>query len=159
MLRPGFFAQNLGDAYRSDITEDHRIYVPARNGRVAFLDVADLADVAALVFADPAPHVGHGYHLTGPEAVELSEVAELMSDVLDQRIVYEPATAIGYMRHLNRRGLPLPAVLVQTVLHLGLRKGDAQEVDPTVSHLLGHPARTLRHYVEQNAEVWRVNPR
>ncbi|MEZ5267396.1 MAG: hypothetical protein R2789_02100 [Microthrixaceae bacterium] len=29
MLRPGFFAQNLGDAYRLDINEDQRIYIPA----------------------------------------------------------------------------------------------------------------------------------
>ena len=28
MLRPGFFAQNIGGAYRSDIVDDNRIYVP-----------------------------------------------------------------------------------------------------------------------------------
>lgn len=41
ILRPGSFAQNLGDAYLRDIVEDDRLFVPAAQGRVAFLDVAD----------------------------------------------------------------------------------------------------------------------
>ena len=44
ILRPGFFAQNFGDAYKRDIVEDARVYVPAGRGRVAFVDVRDLAD-------------------------------------------------------------------------------------------------------------------
>jgi uncharacterized protein YbjT (DUF2867 family) len=39
LLRPGFFAQNLGDAYRHDIRERSEIVVPAGRGRVAFVDV------------------------------------------------------------------------------------------------------------------------
>ena len=54
ILRPGFFAQNLTDAYRLDIRDDHRLYVPAAHGRVAFIDVADLGKVAATVFTDPS---------------------------------------------------------------------------------------------------------
>ena len=75
ILRPGFFAQNLADAYRRDIVEDDRIYLPAGNGRVAFIDTRDIGDVAGAVFADPAPHRGKGYTLTGPRAVTFDEVA------------------------------------------------------------------------------------
>jgi NAD(P)H-binding len=46
ILRPGFFAQNIGDAYRQDIVNDNRIFLPAGSGRVAFIDVRDLAEVA-----------------------------------------------------------------------------------------------------------------
>ena len=47
ILRPGFFAQNLESAYRQDILEDDRIYVPAKNGEVAFIDLRDLGEIAA----------------------------------------------------------------------------------------------------------------
>ena len=46
ILRPGFFAQNLGDAYRDDIVQDDRIFLPAGAGRVAFIDGRDIAEVA-----------------------------------------------------------------------------------------------------------------
>ncbi|MBV9003629.1 MAG: hypothetical protein JO181_03155, partial [Solirubrobacterales bacterium] len=49
-------------------------------------------------------------------------------------------------------GLPRMQVLVQTVLHAGLRRGDAEEVDPTISGLLGRPPRTMREYVHDRFE-------
>jgi len=154
MLRPGFFAQNLGDAYRADVVEDRRLYVPAGSGRVAFIDVRDLADIAAQVFSEPGRHAGHGYHLTGPAAVDFVQVAGLLTAELGTPIRYEPATIVGYARHLRSRGLPTSAVLVQTVLHAGLRRGDAEEVDPTVERLLGRPARTLERYIADHVELW-----
>ncbi|SCF28019.1 SDR family oxidoreductase [Micromonospora mirobrigensis] len=155
ILRPGFFAQNLADAYRRDIREDDRIFLPAGNGRVAFVDTRDLGDVAAVVLADPAAHAGAGYTLTGPEALDFDQVAALLAEVLGRPIGYRPATVGGYLAHLRRRGLPLVQALVQTVLHTGLRRGQAERVDPTLPHLLGRPPRTLRQYVQEHRELWR----
>lgn len=156
ILRPGFFAQNLGDAYRADIRDDDRLFVPAGQGRVAFVDVRDLGEVAARVFADPAPHRGRGYVLTGPVAVTFDEVADELSRVLERSIDYVPAGVLPYARHLRARGLPLPAVVVQTILHVGLRRGDAEAVDSTLADLLGRPPRTIVDYVADHAELWRT---
>ena len=41
-------------------------------------------------------------------------------------------------------------VAVQTVLHTGLRRGDAEAVDPTLQRLLGRPGRTLEEYVRES---------
>lgn len=154
ILRPGFFAQNLQDAYLQDIREDRRLYVPAGRARVAFLDLHDLGDVAAMALLDPAGHWGAAYHLTGPEAVTFERVARILSDVLGRQVRYDRASAPGYMRHLRRRGLPWPAVLVQTYLHVGLRFGQAEAVDPTLGRLLGRPPRDLRAYVADHRGIW-----
>lgn len=154
ILRPGFFAQNLGDAYRQDILDDDRLHVPAGQGRVAFVDVRDIGDVIAAVFVDPAAHRGSGYHLTGPRAVDFEEVAAVLTERLGRAVHYEAASVPGYVRHLRGRGLPLAQTLVQTVLHVGLRRGDAEEVDPTLERLLGRPAHDLREYVADHAGLW-----
>ena len=154
ILRPGFFAQNLQDSYRLDIREDHRLYVPAGRGRVAFLDLRDLGEVAAEALTDPAAHRGAAYHLTGPEAVTFAEVAGTLSEALGRPIRYEPASVPGYARHLRARGLPWPAVGIQTYLHVGLRFGQAEAVDPTLADLLGHPPRNLCAYVAEHRAVW-----
>ena len=154
ILRPGFFAQNLTDAYRRDIVEDDLIYLPAGTGRVAFIDTRDIGEVAGTVFADPAPHRGKGYTLTGPRAVTFDEVARVLSVTLGRTISYQPATVLGYARHLRRRRLPMAQVAVQTVLHTGLRRGDAEAVDPTLQRLLGRPGRTLEDYVREHAASW-----
>ena len=154
ILRPGFFAQNLVDAYRRDISEDDRLYVPAGRGEVAFVDLHDVGDVAASIFAESSAHRGEGYTLTGREALTFDEVAEILSAALERSIRYEPASILGYARHLHRRGLPAAQVAVQVVLHVGLRFGQAATVDPTLERLLGRPPRTVADVVREHAELW-----
>lgn len=154
ILRPGFFAQNLGDAYRRDICDDDRLYVPAGDGRVAFLDVRDLADVAAAVFKDPALHRWRAYTLTGPDAVTFTEAAQVLTSELRRPIRYDPATATGYVRHSRSRGLPAAQIAVQLALHLGLRRGAAAAVDTTLAGLLGRPGRPLATYIADHRALW-----
>ena len=155
ILRPGFFAQNLTGPYRDDIRLDRRLYVPAGDGRVAFLDVTDLGEIAARIFVDPAPHAAKGYDLTGPTAVTFDEVAAMLTAALQLPIRYEPATVTGYLLHLRRRRLPPAQILVQTILHTGLRRGDAATVIPIVEQLLGRPATPLNAFITRNADSWR----
>ena len=155
ILRPGFFAQNLTGPYRDDIRLDRRVYVPAGEGRVAFLDVTDLGEIAARILVDPAPHTAKGYALTGPAAITFDEVAAMLTTALQLPIRYEPATVTGYLRHLRRRGLPPTQILVQTILHTGLRRGDAATVIPTVEQLLGRPATPLGVFITRNADSWK----
>jgi len=156
VLRPGFFAQNLQDAYRRDIVEDGRLYVPAANGRVAFLDVRDAGAVAARIFEDPSGFRQQALTLTGPEAITFARVAELLSHTLGRTIRYQPASVAGYAWHLRaRRKMSWMQVIVQTVLHVGLRRGDAEDVEPTVERLLGRPPGSLAAYIAREAGVWR----
>lgn len=156
LLRPGFFAQNLQGAYRRDIAEDGRLYLPAAGGRVAFLDVRDAGEVAARVFAAPARFQGEALTLTGPEALTFDQVAAILSAALERPISYLPASIPGYAWHLRKkRQMAWMQILIQTILHVGLRRGDAQGVDPTVERLLGRPARALEAYVADSIAAWR----
>lgn len=156
VLRPGFFAQNLQDAYRRDIVEDRRIYVPAGRGRVAFIDLRDIGAVAARVLGAPADFAGQSLTLTGPEAIDFEQVAALLSRVLGREVRYRAASLLGYAYHLKvRRGLPWRQVAIQSILHRGLARGDAAEVEPTVERVLGRRARSMAEYVEAERTVWR----
>lgn len=154
VLRPGFFAQNLQDAYRRDICEDDRLYVPAGRADVAFVDVRDVAEVAAAALTDPDAHRGRAHTLTGPETVTFAEVARTLGEALGRTIRYDAASVPGYLRHLRRRGQPWGQAVVQTILHVGLRFGQSASVDPTLATLLGRPGRTVRQYVRDHARLW-----
>jgi len=156
ILRPGFFAQNFGDAYRRDILEDSRVYVPAGGGRVAFVDVRDVAEVAAAAFAAPDEHDGRAYTLTGGEAVDFTTAAELLTETLGRPIRYEAASIPGYLLHLHRRALPWQQAAVQTVLHVGLRFGQAERVDRTTERLLGRAPGTLAEYFAAHRDLWSI---
>ena len=153
ILRPGFFAQNFGDAYANDIRERDEILVPAGRGRVAFVDVRDVGELAANTFVDAALR-HQAWTLTGPAAVTFDEVAATLATALGRSIRYRPASVLGYVLHLRRCGLPWTQVLVQTVLHVGLRFGNAAHVDPALGRLLGRPPRTVQQYVADHVALW-----
>ncbi|HKW00841.1 MAG TPA: SDR family NAD(P)-dependent oxidoreductase [Vicinamibacterales bacterium] len=157
-LRPGFFAQNLQSAYRDDIVQADRIYVPAGTTPVNWIDVRDIADVTALVLAEPERHRGQNYTLAGPGPVPWSVVTDALTAALGRPIRYEPASVLGYVRHLSRRGLPRTAILVQTLLHFLLRFGQGATVDPTLERLLGRPGRGVREYIADHAALWVKRP-
>lgn len=154
ILRPGFFAQNLADAYRDDIVREDRIVLPSGNGRAAFIDARDIGEVAARVLADPAPHRGAGYVLTGPEALDFDQVAEVLTRELGRPVRYDPTSALRYARRVHAQGRPWAQAAVQTVLHTGLRRGQAETVDPTLERLLGRAGRTLAAYVHDHRDTW-----
>jgi uncharacterized protein YbjT (DUF2867 family) len=157
MLRPGFFAQNLGDAYAADIRDHDELYVPAGGGCVCFVDVRDLGELAANTFVDASLR-RQAWTLTGPAAVSFDEVAAALTAALGRTIRYRPASVPGYVLHLRRRHLPWMQVLVQTVLHVGLRRGHAALVDPALGQLLGRPPRALQQYVADHLALWRAGP-
>jgi uncharacterized protein YbjT (DUF2867 family) len=154
LLRPGFFSQNLGGAYRADIADEGRLFLPAGRARVAFVDVRDVAELAAIIFDNPEPHRNAAYDCTGPEAFSFEECARLMTDVVRRPIRYEPASIAGYVRHLHVHGLPLAEIAVQTVLHVGLRFGQSEKIDSTLERLLGRRPRTLATYIRESANLW-----
>jgi uncharacterized protein YbjT (DUF2867 family) len=154
-LRPGFFAQNLGSAYRPDIVEDDRIYIPAGTEQpVNWIDTRDIAEVAALMLTCPSDHRGKSYTLAGPGAVHWIEVANMLSETLGRPIRYEPASFPGYLWHLWQRGQPAGAIIVQTLLHVLLRFGHGATEDSTLEQLLGRPGRTIEEYIDDHYELW-----
>ena len=156
-LRPGFFAQNFSDAYLRDILEDDRLYVPAAEGQVAFVDVRDLGVVAARVFEHPEAHRGKAYRLTGPRTFTFEQAAALLTEATGRAITYVPATLAAYPFHLlTRRNAGLLQAIIWTTLHAGLRRGEAAIVDPQLERLLGKPARDLRDFVREHAATWRL---
>jgi uncharacterized protein YbjT (DUF2867 family) len=159
ILRPGFFAQNLGGPYRDDIREDGRILLPSGEARVAFIDIRDLGDVAAQIFVDPTRHLGQAYALTGQESPSFHDVARTLSEELRRPIRYEPVSVPRYIRHLlRRRGLGWGQALLYTRLHVGLRWGEGDRPTPDLARLLGRAPRTVRDYVRDHRELWSPAP-
>lgn len=159
ILRPTFFAQNFEEPYLHDIREDDRIYLPSGDARIAFIDLHDLGDVAALALTEPGAHRGAAYTLTGPEAVGFDHVADLLTDATGRPIGYERASVLGFVRHRRRLGASWPFALIMARLHVGLRWGEAEAVTDDVPRLLGRPARDMATYVRANADVWRRDGR
>jgi len=154
MLRCGFFMQNLDTTHRADIAHHGDIFIPAGNGRTAFIDARDIGAVAARVLSEPG-HERACYPLTGSESLSYGEVAAIMTEELGRRITYSNPSPLAFARRFRRRGFARGHIRVMQVIYLTTRLGLAAAVYPEAAALLGRPPITLRQYVRDYAASFR----
>src|SRR5689334_5732444 len=81
IVRPRWFMQNFSEGYFAPaIATEGVVSAPTGDGAEAFVDVEDIAAVAAATLLDPAAHDGAEYTLTGPEALTFAAVAAQLSE-------------------------------------------------------------------------------
>src|SRR6516164_6883411 len=71
-----------------NVREKGRIELPFGRGKTNPVAAADVAGVVAAVLADPGPHLGRIYELTGPRSQDLHGVAREYSDALGRDVTY-----------------------------------------------------------------------
>lgn len=150
VLRPSWFTQNfIGDHHHAKSARETGVITTATGrGRIAFIDVDDIAAVAAQVLLAPEPLRGE-FVLTGPEALGYDEVAAVLTEVLARAVRHEPVTAAALEKRL-RRDLPGPTAAMLATLDEALALGAEDRTTDTVERLTGrpprHPGQVLREH-------------
>ncbi len=152
-LRASFFMQNLNTTHRQEIQERDQIYVPVGAAKTSFLDVRDIGAVAAVALTQSG-HKNKAYDLTGPEALDYWQAAEMMSDVLGRKITYTNPNPIAFLVNTVRSGTPFAFTLVMTGLYTATRFGQAEIVTHEVERLTGQKPISFRQYVEAYKNSW-----
>ena len=152
-LRAGFFMQNLSTTHRPEIRDQGELFIPAGGGKTAFIDVRDIAAVAARVLTEPG-HGGRAYPLTGSVALDYDAVAAQLSEVLDRPVRYSNPSLPRFIWRHWRAGQPLAYVAVLATIYTTARFGRAAAVTPHAATLLGRQPTTLARFVRDYAAVW-----
>ncbi len=152
-LRPGCYMQNFNTFHRAEIVHRGEIFVPAGDGKISFIDVRDVAAVAAVVLTQ-AGHAGRVYDLTGGEALDYAEAAQCFTEALGRKISYANPSVAAYISRTVARGGSLGAALEIARLHAATRAGKAGRISADVEKLLGRKPITLRQYVQDYRAAW-----
>jgi len=87
ILQPNSFHQNVVAFFAPCIRAQGVFYSSMRDARVSFLDVRDIAVVAAKALAG-GDHSGKTYELNGPEALTYAELAEKIAEHAGRTVQY-----------------------------------------------------------------------
>ncbi|MCU1386241.1 MAG: hydroxylase [Acidobacteria bacterium] len=88
-LRPTAFFDGLFLLHAAkSIRDDNAIRLPFADGKTSPIAAADVGAAAAAVLANPGPHVGKVYDLTGPQSLTMTEIAQEFSGALGRTIHY-----------------------------------------------------------------------
>jgi uncharacterized protein YbjT (DUF2867 family) len=123
--------------------DDGVIRGPAAEGRAAFVAQDDIADAAAAVLRDPAPHAGRTYDLTGPAALTLTEAARALSEATGRHVRYHPESVEEAYASRTRFGAPQWQVEAWVSTYTAIAAGELAAVSDDLPELVGRPATPL----------------
>ncbi len=135
LLRPIGFMQtfmlfNMRMARRAGV-----LSMPTGSGSMPFVDLRDVAAAAVRALTHDG-HVGAAYDLTGPEALNLDEIAQALTHALGREVHYRPGSERALRGFLRLLGAPrLTADHVLTVMRL--QREHAYETVSPALHQLG----------------------
>ncbi|MEU6038598.1 NAD(P)H-binding protein [Actinomadura sp. NPDC047616] len=157
ILRPAWFAQNFSEDFFLDPLLAGELALPTGEGREAFVDAEDIADVAvAALTADG--HAGEIYELSGPEALSLRSVASLISEATGRDIRYLPVGVADFTAALTSQGWPSDVVETVTALLGKIADGRGEHLSDGVQRALGRAPRPFADYVKSTAATGVWNP-
>jgi uncharacterized protein YbjT (DUF2867 family) len=87
-IRPTMFLESFFPLAGATVRDRGRIELPFGRGKTSPVAAADVARVVAAVLADPEPHLGQIYELTGPRSQDMYGVAREYSEALHREVTY-----------------------------------------------------------------------
>ena len=132
----------------------------AGEGRANFIDTRDVADVARVALLEEfSSESQRAYHLTGPRAWTMRQIAEHLSTLLGQPVAYSHRSPEEQRAALLADGLPLLVADLLVGLDQVFRESVLAETTSTVEALTGKPPRTLQQWLAENIEIFRNSTR
>ncbi|MBF4994932.1 SDR family oxidoreductase [Arthrobacter gandavensis] len=147
----------LRDAFYQDILpsfvgRDGVIRGPAGDGRFAPVARTDVARAAARILADPVPHARRTYTLTGPQALSMAEVAEILSRVTGEHITYYAETLDEAVESRLAAGASQWQALAWATSYAAIAAGEMDRVSDDVADLTGAAPESLEDYLRSEGK-------
>ena len=152
-LRASFFMQNLSTTHRQDIQERNEIFLPAGKGKTSFIDVRDIAAVAVKALTESG-HSDRAYSLTGSEALDYYQVAEIFTEVLGKPILYKNPSILKFAISMYKRGLEPQFIAVMIGIYTTAKLGFAGKLTTDTQEILQRAPISMRQFVEDYRGCW-----
>lgn len=141
IIRPNFFSENFTTGFLAPMVESGTISVAAGNGKTSFISTVDIAAVVTAAFT-AGPH-SRQYNITGPAALNYTEVASILSQARGKTVAYQPVSEEEMVQGAIQNGLPASAAKYMAVLYHAVRNGWLGVVTDDVQQLTGQAPRRL----------------
>jgi NAD(P)H dehydrogenase (quinone) len=154
VLRPSTFVDILARAGAQ--VADDSWGGAAGDGLVNLIDTRDVADVARAVLLDDAhPTAQRAYHLTGPRAVSMPEIAEEISKLLGRTVTYRQRSPAEQREKLLASGLNEFVADLLLGLDRLFHESALAETTSTVEKLTGRAPRSVAGWLSENISKFR----
>jgi len=155
-IRPTVFLENpLFRVGFSSIAKTGTIRLPFGAAKTSPVAAGDVAVVVEEILADPAPHIGQVYELTGPRSESVTAMAAQISSVLGRPVSYTDVPLQEWIDH-DLRPLALPDHVFQhisTMARLHAQNRYDREADG-MERVTGRPPSDVADFVRTHTDLF-----
>lgn len=153
IIRPNWFMQNFNTFWIKGILEQNRIFLPVANAKGSFIDARDIAAVAGQLL-DSSRFDGQEFDLTGSEAFDHDQVAEVLSTVTTRKITYESITSEAMSQSLREAGVPSDYADFLIMILTFFKESYSARVTDSVEEIIGRKPIALTQYAKDYRGSW-----
>jgi uncharacterized protein YbjT (DUF2867 family) len=150
VLQPRWFFQNFSEDFLRDAVLSGELRLPAGDGREAFIDAEDIAEVAVAALTEDG-HAGRRYELTGPRLMTFADTAEELAKATGRDIRYVPLTREEFVGEQREQGVPEEWVRLSADLYESIRSGSLASLTADVRRVLDRSPRDFSEYAKETA--------
>ncbi|WP_228783969.1 NAD(P)H-binding protein [Nocardia cyriacigeorgica] len=155
VLRPSWFMQNFSEGAFLDGVLSGRLALPTADGKAAFVDAGDIAEVAVAALTGDG-HDGQIYDLTGPAPLSIPEALTEIAVASGRRADYVPVEVADFVRELTEFGLSEADIDLWSGALRSIRTSSDAVVADGVRRALGREPRTFAEFAAAEADAWRT---
>jgi uncharacterized protein YbjT (DUF2867 family) len=154
-VRPTVFLEGFFLMFSSpSVRKSDQIRLPFGDGKTSPVAAQDVARAVAALLANPAPHIGKIYHLTGPQSENMHFYAEEYSKALGRAITYQDIPVEPWRESLIELRLPIHLVNHLATMADLHRAGRYDRMSDDVLTLTGQGPITVQDFVRKNAAAF-----
>ena len=152
-LQPNFFMQNFNTFYLNHIQQKKLINIYDAGTSTSFIDARDIGEVAAKLLLNNYQNC-KTFILTGSQAMNHQQVAEILSAVSSQKIKYTATSDDDTRAALRDCGWTTEGIEKFILIIKGVQRGEFSPIFSHVADILERPPISFEQYAYDYKEFW-----
>ena len=147
ILQNGLYADVLPMFFGDKVLETG-IYLPAGNGKAAYISRNDIAEAASNILSSEG-HEGKEYVIANTENYSFQEAAAILSETSGKQVAYTSPSPEEYSQTLSGAGVPQAYIGMFISFSEAIRQGEFETTKSDIEKLLNRKPLSLKDYFNQ----------
>ena len=156
IVRASWFNQNWSESFFLDPIKSGNVALPMADVLIPFVDVNDIAEVAATVLLDDT-YNRDVIEVTGPELITFKDIVTMISESSKRSLNFHDISLDQYINGMKTMNIPKEVVwLIEYLFTHVLTNPKNQLIANDIEHVLGRKAKPFINYARETAKtgVW-----
>lgn len=154
-LRPSYFMQNLITTLHKDILEKQKIILPSGYAKFNWIDIENIAELAAILLDDFDNFKNQGIDITGYENLDFFEITDLINKTIGTNIIFESVNPLKFYRIKRKDGLNRGLILVMIFLHFLPRLKSEPKISKFYENTCGKLPTNLKEFILRESDKFK----